>query len=227
MSNTIFEDKYGMGWLPDMPDFRDYTDETPEVAGLLKGTSLKKTTRTMKLDATVDLRQWFAPIPVEDQGKLGSCTANAGISLVEYFEQRAFKKHLDASRLFLYKVTRNMLHLTGDTGAYLRTTMGALALFGVPPEEYLPYDVAKFDEEPSAFCYAYASLALRTIYERGCLQCLASSSTVRCNRQARQARFPTRRQVKADWVDMQLWLLAMMTICRLRTARMEPQPLAL
>jgi C1A family cysteine protease len=156
MSNTIFEDKYGMGWLPDMPDFRDYTDETPEVAGLLKGTSLKKTTRTMKLDATVDLRQWFAPIPVEDQGKLGSCTANAGISLVEYFEQRAFKKHLDASRLFLYKVTRNMLHLTGDTGAYLRTTMGALALFGVPPEEYLPYDVAKFDEEPSAFCYAYA-----------------------------------------------------------------------
>jgi len=30
------------------------------------------------------------------------------------------------------------MHETGDTGAYLRTTTGALVLFGVPPEEYWP-----------------------------------------------------------------------------------------
>ncbi len=46
----------------------------------------------------------------------------------------------------------------GDTGSYLRTTMGAMVLFGVPPEAYWPYtdDENKFDQEPSAFCYAYA-----------------------------------------------------------------------
>jgi C1A family cysteine protease len=35
--------------------------------------------------------------------------------------------------------------------------MKALALLGVPPEEYWPYDEAKLDEEPPAFCYALAS----------------------------------------------------------------------
>jgi C1A family cysteine protease len=34
--------------------------------------------------------------------------------------------------------------------------MGALALFGVPPEEYNPYVVANFDVEPPAFLYALA-----------------------------------------------------------------------
>jgi C1A family cysteine protease len=46
----------------------------------------------------------------------------------------------------------------GDTGAYLRTTIGAMVLFGVPPEEHWPYtdDADKFDREPPAFCYAFA-----------------------------------------------------------------------
>jgi C1A family cysteine protease len=34
--------------------------------------------------------------------------------------------------------------------------MGALVLFGIPPEEYWPYEVAHFDIEPTAFCYAFA-----------------------------------------------------------------------
>jgi C1A family cysteine protease len=34
--------------------------------------------------------------------------------------------------------------------------MGALALFGVPPEEYWQYVIADFDKEPPAFCYAFA-----------------------------------------------------------------------
>ena len=44
--------------------------------------------------------------------------------------------------------------MTGDTGAYLRSAMGALCSFGVPPEKYWPYDVAKYDVEPPAFVYA-------------------------------------------------------------------------
>jgi C1A family cysteine protease len=33
--------------------------------------------------------------------------------------------------------------------------MGAMALFGVPPEKYWPYVTAKFDVEPTAFLYAF------------------------------------------------------------------------
>ena len=156
----------GMGWLPDYPDFRDYTVEYDEIAPKLKALGQKDSVKAMltkigvlestkkSLPPSVDLKAWCSS--VENQGALGSCTAHAGIGLVEYFERRAFGKHIDASRLFLYKVTRNMLHWTGDTGGFLRTTMGALTLFGVPPEEYWPYIIADFDKEPSAFCYAFA-----------------------------------------------------------------------
>lgn len=154
----------GMGWLPDYPDFRDQTIDHDELTLKLKTLGQKETVKKMiskvgiakppkALPASVDLRKWFSPI--EDQGPLGSCTAHAGVGIVEYFEKRAFGKHLDASRLFLYKVTRNLLHWTGDTGAFLRSTMGALVLFGVPPEEYWQYKTADFDKEPSSFCYAF------------------------------------------------------------------------
>ena len=150
--NKVIE-RLGMGWLPDYPDFRDYTPEHRIIESMLKKAKVEESAK-VNLPASVDLREWCPPI--ENQGELGSCTANAGVGIVEYFEKRAFGKYIDASRLFLYKATRNMLHWTGDTGAFLRTTMGALVLFGVPPEEYWPYVIADFDKEPPAFCYAFA-----------------------------------------------------------------------
>ena len=117
-------------------------------------TAAGRTLSAPALPASVDLRRWCSPI--EDQGQLGSCTAHAAAALIEYYERRAFGSHIDISRLFLYKVTRNLLNWTSDTGAYLRTTMEAMVLFGVPPEEYFPYDPANVDIEPSAFCYSFA-----------------------------------------------------------------------
>ena len=48
--------------------------------------------------------------------------------------------------------------VVGDTGAWNRTAMGALALCGCAPEQYGPYaDVSPdFDEEPPSFVYALA-----------------------------------------------------------------------
>jgi len=145
--------KRGMGWIPDYPDFRDYTEGTEEVKSVL---DLARPRKAKALPASVDLREWCSPI--ENQGNLGSCTAHAGAGVIEYYERKSFGRHLDASRLFLYKVTRNLMKLKGDTGAYLRTTMGAMVLFGVPPEDYWPYsdDEKKFDREPPGFCYAFA-----------------------------------------------------------------------
>jgi C1A family cysteine protease len=143
----------GMGWLRDLPDFRDYTETNDTIAPQLEAIGIADP-KAVSLPAAVDLRAWCSPI--ENQGALGSCTANAVVGLVEYFERRAHARYIDASRLFLYKATRDLLHWTGDTGAYLRSTMGGLALFGVPPEEYWPYQIASFDIEPSAFCYSFA-----------------------------------------------------------------------
>jgi C1A family cysteine protease len=155
-----------MGWLPDYPDIRDYTIEKDEVdpkfVALGEKDSIKemlikiglKETASYNSPDVIDLRRWCSPI--EDQGSIGSCTAQAGVGLIEYFERRTYNKHVDASRLFLYKTTRNLLNWTGDTGAYLRTTMGAIRLFGVPPEKYWPYNINKYDVEPDSFCYSFA-----------------------------------------------------------------------
>jgi C1A family cysteine protease len=181
---------FHMGWLPDYPDFRDYTVETDEIAPKLEQFAQKKSIKAMLQEAriaelpkanppaTKDLRPWCSEI--ENQGALGSCTAQAGVGMVEYFERRAFGKHIDASRLFLYKVTRNLLTWTGDTGAYLRSTMGALTIFGVPPEEYWPYNIADFDSEPSAFCYAFAQNYQAISYYR--LDPMGTSKDVLLNR---------------------------------------------
>jgi C1A family cysteine protease len=102
----------------------------------------------------VDLSGYCSP--VENQGALGSCSAHATLGIVEYYERRAFGKHIDGSRLFVYKTTRNFMGVTGDTGAWLRNAMGALVLCGVPDEKYWPYVIADFDNEPTQFVYSVA-----------------------------------------------------------------------
>lgn len=159
------KDGLWFGWIPDLPDFRDYTVKTDTLNERAKDAKQKDSIKDMlekvgvselrsNLPASANLIDWCSPI--EDQLDLNSCTAHAGVGILEYFEKRAFGRWIDASRLFLYKATRNMLHLTADVGAYLRTTMGAMRLFGVCPEEYWPYKPTDVNVEPSAFCYAFA-----------------------------------------------------------------------
>jgi C1A family cysteine protease len=145
------ESTASFGWLPDLPSIRDYTSEHANVKPLLA--TVHGAAKAPALPAGADLRAWCAPI--ENQLNLGSCTANAGVGMIEYYERRAFGKHIDASRLFLYKATRDLSKSIGDTGAFLRTTMEAMVLFGLPPEEYWPYVVANYDTEPSAFLYSF------------------------------------------------------------------------
>ncbi|HYV92228.1 MAG TPA: C1 family peptidase [Chitinophagales bacterium] len=162
--------KDSMGWMKDFPDIRDFTPFTDNIPERSRKRGVKHTVKELlsevgfhasktakkspKSKTKVDLRKWCSPI--EDQGNIGSCTAHATTALLEYYERRAHGIYIDASRLFLYKASRNLLRWHGDRGAHLRAAIGALALFGVPPEEYWPYNVSKFDEEPSAFCYSFA-----------------------------------------------------------------------
>jgi C1A family cysteine protease len=150
------EDALGTGWLPPLPDLRDYTEEEATIKDMAKKLGLRKAENLKAMPAAVDLRAWCSPI--ENQKRLGSCTAHAAVGVVEYFQRRAYGKHIDGSRLFVYKTTRNLMQVTGDTGAWLRNTMGALRLCGVPDEKYWPYTdaVPDFDKEPPSFVYAVA-----------------------------------------------------------------------
>jgi C1A family cysteine protease len=150
----------GMGWIPDVPSIHDYSMNHLNVAPLVAKTRLAASQTPAPLPSKIDLRPYFPAIA--DQQQLGACTAHAAAALVGYFERKALGRSIDVSRLFIYKATRDLTGSTGDSGAYLRTTMEALAVFGAPPESYWPYDGTAeadnthFEAEPSAFCYAFA-----------------------------------------------------------------------
>src|SRR4051794_24730755 len=128
----------GMGWLPDFPSDKDLTRETKEVPEPAAKAGAQAAVADLveragvpakpKAPAKQDLRKWCSP--VEDQGSIGSCTSQAAVGMFEYFQRRATGENLELSRLFLYKVTRNLLHWEGDRGAFLRTAAGAMRLFG-------------------------------------------------------------------------------------------------
>ena len=148
--------RFGLGCLRELPDLRDWHIDDHPVAKRLFLTRpvFGQTLKGWKAKpGSVDLRRWCSP--VEDQMSLGSCTAQAAAGMVEFLERRALGRHIDASRRFIYKVTRKLLGWDGDTGAYIRSTMKALTVFGAPPEAAWPYSVSRFDEEPSAYAYAY------------------------------------------------------------------------
>lgn len=150
-------ERLGTGWLPPIPDLRDYTEDQPNIADICTKLKIPQANKPPKsLPASVDLRPWCSPI--ENQKSIGSCTAHAAVGIVEYFQNRSFGKHLEGSRLFVYKATRNLMGVSGDTGAWLRTAIGALAICGVPPEKYWPYTDKdpEFDNEPPSFVYAIA-----------------------------------------------------------------------
>jgi C1A family cysteine protease len=152
----------GLGWLPDPPDHRDLKADSKEGFQRLQGRvqeMAQAAPEAFQPDAlarrkAVDLRKYCSP--VENQGDIGSCTAHSVCGLVEYLQRTIYGEHLDASRLFLYKATRSFLGWTGDTGAFVRSTIKALRLFGVPPEDYYPYATARYDEDPPAFAFAFA-----------------------------------------------------------------------
>lgn len=157
-----------LGCLRSKPDPRDFrlSKLSGRAAETLKQANDKRSTpqslymlsNPATLPVRVDLTKSGFFTEVEDQKNLGSCTANAVIGLVEYFIKSSTGLSEDYSRIFLYKVTRNLMgdQGIGDSGAYIRDTIKAMRLFGVVPEKWWPYTVEDFDIEPDAFIYNMA-----------------------------------------------------------------------
>lgn len=84
---------------------------------------------------------------VEDQGTLGSCTANAGCSALELMYKRAGHP-VDLSRLYLYYWERREHGLVGDVGAMPSQITEQLKRRGTCLEATWPYDPALLDVQP-------------------------------------------------------------------------------
>lgn len=140
------------GWSPDLPDQRDHVYGAP----LLK---------LGPLPAKADLRK--ACPPVYDQGRIGSCTANAIAAAIEFDLLKQKLGDFTPSRLFIYYNEREMEHaVTLDNGAQIRDGVKSTAKLGVCPESEWTYDDTPADpttnvwpagakpaQKPSPACY--------------------------------------------------------------------------
>jgi C1A family cysteine protease len=150
---SVSSSKNLRGWLPDLPDHRDYL-----YAAIRKAPA--------KLPKSVDLRgpQLSA---VEDQGQLGSCTANALAGALEFLELKNGQKFVDLSRLFIYYNERAIEDSIGtDAGAMLRDGIKTLTTQGVCSEKKWPYVISKFTEKPGVACYREAGQRKISSYHR-------------------------------------------------------------
>src|SRR5207248_7001589 len=140
------------GWLPDLPDYRDffYSAVAP---------------RLVSPPAKVDMRSKCSP--VEDQGQLGSCTANALVGALEFLEIKDGAPFADLSRLFVYYNERVIEGTTNqDSGAFIRDGIKSLAKHGVCMENDWPYHAKDFTKKPGAKCYSNAKNHQITSYHR-------------------------------------------------------------
>jgi C1A family cysteine protease len=130
------------GWMPDIPDNRDIM--------------FRKVYRVpATLPSSVDLRPQCSK--VEDQGQLGSCTANALAGATEFLMIKDKKPYADLSRLFIYYNERVIEHTVNqDSGAMIRDGIKTLAKQGVCTEKLWPYDIKTFTNKPTPACYKEA-----------------------------------------------------------------------
>ncbi|MDE3177952.1 MAG: C1 family peptidase [Pseudomonadota bacterium] len=139
------------GWRRDLPDQRDHSY-------VVSGATLQN------IGASADLRSQCPA--VYDQGRIGSCTANAIAAAIE-FDLMGQGADFMPSRLFIYYNERVMENSVGsDAGAQIRDGIKSVASQGDCNETDWPYDDTPADpvtnvfppnapaaQQPPQYCY--------------------------------------------------------------------------
>jgi C1A family cysteine protease len=114
------------------------------------------------LPPSVDLRDTPFMPPVYDQGQLGSCTANAIASAIQFIVRKQGLPDIMPSRLFIYYNERAMEGTVDqDAGAIGGDGIDSTETLGIASESLWPYDISKFAVKPTPDVYA-AALGLKT-----------------------------------------------------------------
>jgi C1A family cysteine protease len=123
--------------------------------------------KNLHIKPELDLRTYDSI--VESQEKLGSCVGNAITNSFELMVNHRYPKlFVELSRLFVYYNARKIEgNIESDTGVYeIRNALKGTNHYGICSELLWPYDIEKFNIEPTEICYVDALKRKVTIYQR-------------------------------------------------------------
>lgn len=94
---------------------------------------------------------------IYDQGKLGSCTANALAAAIEFDLKRTRRKPVTPSRLYIYWNERaQMGTINDDVGASLQLATAVAKELGCCSETLWPYDIRRYADIPPKAAFVEA-----------------------------------------------------------------------
>jgi C1A family cysteine protease len=143
-----------MGRLPPFHDPRDYSPQ--EAGNILKTTSLPDIARELP-EKNEDNYNYLPE--VYDQEDLGSCVAFATDNGLEYISKLLFGRSPIFSKLYTYKMGRDLAFGTGsqgDTGLWIKHGIGTVRRHGAVEESRYPYITEDYDLYPQAHIHGYA-----------------------------------------------------------------------
>ena len=153
--------------IPSPPDPRDY-----KVVFQQQKSSGTASSSTASVES-------YCP-PVFDQGRIGSCTANASACMYYCVLGLQSASLFIPSRLYIYYNTRVIENtVRTDSGATLRDTMSSLTKYGTCDEKLWPYDPTRVFSTPPNACYtqgrmrealSYASVSIELGQMRAAIQ---------------------------------------------------------
>src|SRR3954452_7103503 len=131
--------RFGLGWVPDLPDHRDLVYSAP-------------LQRLRQLTASVDLRPQFLFAPYA-QGQIGSRTAHTVAAAIQFDRAKNKQKpDFTPSRLFIYYNERAMEHsIAADAGAQIRDGIKSVAKQGACKEATCPYEPVEANSDTHLF----------------------------------------------------------------------------
>jgi C1A family cysteine protease len=140
----------GMGWLKDLPDYRDFMYAAPPKAMKTFPPRKVVTDDKPKFLSAKTGQPW-------SQSSIGSCVAHGVGSLHLWVQMKQPRRDVIPSRLFIYYEARRYLNtLNSDSGSRIRDAMKVMNKLGVPNETKWPYDISKFTQPPPPIAYTNA-----------------------------------------------------------------------
>lgn len=144
----------GLGWIPDVPDFRDYSLTANDLRAAGQGAP-----------EASDLRS--AMPRIWDQIDSSACTGFAGAAVNWHRQYVQGKECFEPSPLFIYYNARLLAgYAKYDIGSTIRDTMKSMGRWGVCREESWPFQTSAVTKAPTKTRYREAERHQSKIYRR-------------------------------------------------------------